>query len=262
MRYATLMLLLALIVASGCVEQPVSPSLHQGLEISIDAPSEVYKNEKFTVYADVENFGNNTYEVDVDFFDTGAFSKSGKCRESFTLKENEVRIIPCELVYQGELEKETESKISTEISYRTSLEFIQPIEFLSQEEYEQRKITGKYRELPTRFLYNNGDVEIEIEMSENPVVKRGDRKHYVYIKIRNLGEGMISKIEDIKITTTPPNLLMCDIPPLVQQNGKFPTIACSLDVSSLKENFLNIFLQIYLSYNYEIKKIVNIKVIK
>jgi len=254
------MLLLALLAASGCVEQPASPS--PGLKISIDAPSEVYKNERFTVYADVENYGNDTYEVEVDFFDTGVFSKSGSCRESFTLKENEVRIIPCELVYQGELEKETESKISTRISYRTSVEFVQPIEFLSQEEYEQRKIKGTYRELPTRFLYNNGDVEIEIETSENPVVKVKERKHYVYVKIRNVGEGMISKIEDIKITTTPPNLLACDIPPLVQQEGRFPTIACSLDVSNLKENFLNIFLQIYLSYNYEIKKVVTVRVVK
>jgi len=241
------------IIISLCVET----KSYYGLEISIDAPKEVLKNQKFSVFLDLKNNGTKSYDIEVEFFDVGLFTKKGECKKKFELKPGFGQNIECKLVFEKEIEKEMPQTIYASVIYSSEFSMIKEIVFMNQEEYEGRRITRRFEALPKSFVENNNDIEALLELSENPIIVR-NVEQYLYVTIRNVGNGIVKDIENFEIKILPNIPIECDIPEKMYVERYGEIIACKINVKNIEKSYLNAYVIINIKYKYEIKRLAEI----
>ncbi|MEM7816329.1 MAG: hypothetical protein QXZ20_00275 [Candidatus Aenigmatarchaeota archaeon] len=260
----TIILSLTLVILfSDCVKNDISKS--HGLEINLDFPENVRNKQEFSVFLELSNKGKQDYKISVDFFDVGLFKKKSECKKEFDLKSGFDQFIECKLVFESEkeLKKSIEETIHSLIRYNTQFYMVKELVALTQDEYENRRITRRLEELPKVFVENNGDLEVTLELSENPIVAR-DIESYLYIKIKNIGNGFANDLKkgDIEINIIPNIPITCDIDEKISIEKGAGIIPCKIEVKSLKESYLNIYIIINIKYEYEIKKSAKIRILK
>lgn len=253
-----LLILILILIACGCIQKEEK----RALEVILDAPESIMRNQEFSAYLDIINNGSRTYRVKADFFDVGSFTKMSEC----SMREAEMRptfqrTLECRLVYD-KLDTNFYERIDAQVEYSSDFALVQSIEVLSQEEYKMRMLTGRLKDLPTTFSQKNEDIEIILEVSENPIVMR-NVPHYAYVTIINIGNGFVDDLsrDKISITTIPSGYINCEIPNrLSAEKGIFPRISCMLSPNVAGEKYLNLFVIINIKYNYKIRKSAEIKI--
>lgn len=253
--------LVFIVMLSGCVENIGD----NGLIIRLDAPQSVRAKQEFSVFLELNNRGSQTYKMSVDFFDVGMFKKKSECKKEFELKPMFEKSIDCKLVfdYDKDLTQNIEETIHSIIRYSTQFSIVKSFIAMTQEEYENRRITKRLEDLPKVFFENNGDIEVTIELSENPIIVR-DIDSYLYIKIKNVGEGFVNDLKksDIEIKMIPDIVTNCDIDDKISISRSEAIIPCKIELKNLKESYLNVYTIINIKYDYEIKKSAKINIIR
>lgn len=251
------------VLLSGCV-QP-NGKIAGGLVINLDAPESVRANQEFSVFLELSNKGDQDYKILVDFFDVGMFKKRTECKKEFELKSGFEQHVDCKLVFETEkaITRDIDEMIYALIRYNTKFSMVRSFVIMTQQEYENRRITNRLEELSKRFIESNGDLEVTLELSENPIVARGVES-YLYIKIKNVGDGFASdlKKEDIEIKVVPSFPISCDIDEKISIERGAANIPCKINVKNLKESYLNAYVIINIKYEYEMKKDAKIKIFK
>jgi hypothetical protein len=248
MKILEIIVICSAIIISLCVES----KKFYGLEISIDAPQEVLKNQEFTVFLDLKNNGTKSYNIEAEFFDVGLFTKKGECKKKFELKPRFEQSLECKLIYDKELEKEIPQTIYASVIYSSDFSIIKEIVFMTQEEYEGRRITGRLETLPRTFVENNNDLEILIEITENPIIVR-DVEQYLYLTIRNVGNGIVKDIENPEINILPNIPIECDVPKKMYVERTGERIACKINAKNIEKSYLNAYAIINIKYKYQLK---------
>lgn len=228
--------LLLVIIACGCVEIQPKPILER-VDVSIDAPSQVYRQQEFTVYLDINNAGNGTLDnLEASFFNTGSFDKLGSC----TLSSRRVgpygmQVLECKLSYTGMLERDVSERIDAYVKYKKNISAMADFSIMTPEEKDFLISKRKFQSLPTAFSNSNADISISAQINENPAILVPERDIFIYFEITNTGTGFVNDISssDIFIWSEPKGLISkekCYIPPvLIHNNGVFPKIACKID---------------------------------
>ncbi len=243
----------SIIIISLCVES----KSYYGLEISIDAPTEVLKNQEFTVFLDLKNNGTKSYDIEAEFFDVGLFTKKGECKKKFELKPRFEQSLECKLIYEKELEKEMLQTIYASVIYSSEFSMVKEIVLMTQEEYEGRRITKRLEGLPRTFVENNNDLEVLLELSENPIIVR-EANQYLYLTIRNVGNGIVKDIENLEIKILPNIPIECDIPEKMYVERYGERIACKINAKNIEKSYLNAYVIINIKYKYQLKSFAEI----
>ena len=261
-----ILITLSLIIAtlfSGCVKNDIER--FGGLTINLDAPEIVRNKQEFSVFLELSNKGNQNYKIFVDFFDVGLFKKRSECKKEFDFKPNLEQHVECKLIFESDKDFTNiiDETIHSLIRYNTQFSVAKNFVVMKQEEYENRRITGRLKEFPKSFVESNGDLEVTIEFSENPIVARNEES-YLYIKIRNIGNGFANdlKKDGIEIKIIPNIPINCDIDEKISIEKGAGIIPCKIEIKDLKESYLNAYVIINIKYEYEIKKSAKIKIVK
>lgn len=268
--------LLVLVFTSGCIKQPPPETKEELLKISLDAPDKVFVGKEFSVYLDIVNDGNKTYEnVTANFFDVDGFEKKSTCEASwYKIRKMEMKTVECKLEYpKGDYEKSFEKYIYANVKYKGYISAVSQLVVLTPEEYRVRESTNKLPSPPKSVKEENDELSLEISFNENPFIIDGDHA-YIYIKIKNIGKGIIEKInrEDFEMrmiiggnySSIDPKT-NCSIfknnEEICVQGDEFPLIVCDLgNFTSLEKNYDVVFITINLKYEYEIRTSRKIKI--
>ena len=266
MRLPVLLALISAAICCCCVG--TYTTLQQDrLEISLDYPQSVYSGEVFSVYMDVKNLGNLSYNgMIMEFFNTGSFSKQNSCTSGTTrLGPNGMATVECRLKYERQIESPVTETVDSLVAYERNMTSSLAVPVLSEDEYGKRRQLGTYQELSKIFSQSNNEITVDAELSENPVVDIGGEK-YVYFTIRNTGSGFINEIKkaDISVWSVPLGIVSkgdCNIPVvLFHDNGVFTKIACRMHPESVQNGFENAFVFFDVNYIYELRQSVSITV--
>jgi len=270
-RIFLILLFSLLVLSSGCVKHNGSVRPESPVNFSIDAPDKVFAGHIFTVYVDVDNRANDTlYNVSMDLFDVDGFNKisCAGTRTKVNLGPGEIRSINCKLNFSNSVDASTKRTIHAHVTYRRYMNAIAQLVVMTPEEYEIRRRTHGLGSIPQTFVESNGDLEVSISFMENPFVPRNDKKDYMYIKIRNVGGGIIEKIrnESVKIKLIVGGqdytVYDCVKNDLYIQGSSFPQISCAIDAlpELQNKNYLNVFVIVNLEYEYELRRSAQIQV--
>lgn len=272
MKKFVLILLIAIVISCGCVERnnntPPEP-----FHVGIDVPDSVFPDKEFSVYLDIINNQNKTYVVEGGFYDLNGFESNGECSGGpWVLDKKEIKIIECKLKYPKEFVGESSVKktIRAYVKYTTNITLGAQLLVLSEDEYILRKQTNNIPEVPTKFEKTENDIKVIVEFQENPfVITPTKKKAYMYVTIKNVGEGTISEIDknnfEISLLSdgreTSVGIVNCNLPSKLYVEGDtFPKISCEIDFANANPNYLNLFVIIKLRYSYDLRRSAQIKI--
>ncbi len=259
-KYALLFLLV--IFLSGCVEEYTVKSL--GITLTADS-DHVFAGSEISVYLDVINNDASTLRsVDMAVFNTGALTTEAECTKYVEeLKKDEFQALTCTLTAPSTIAMpELTTTVSARVEFRSTLNVVQLIEMITEDAYLTKELTNDIIKKPKSYSYRDNNMEMQIEFSEElPIVVRESEK-YMYITIRNIGDGFVDDIpaEEIRITDDQ-GILNCEMHDLSPVGKEFPRIACGLNMPSVSylSNYLVI---IEIDYNYERRADLPIKIIR
>ncbi|MCD6381790.1 MAG: hypothetical protein J7L43_02325, partial [Candidatus Aenigmarchaeota archaeon] len=185
-RYEFLVLILVslTVFSAGCVKNGSTPALGKLLEVTLDAPESVFMGENFSVYLDINNLGNKTYNaVDASFFDTDGFEKLSPCKATWDIKKKEIKILECKLRYPiSNIEKSTIRNIYASVSYDGYLNSAAQLIVLSEKEYRLREKTNSLPSITNLFTKRNDELEAIVRFKDNPfIIKPAEKQTYMYI---------------------------------------------------------------------------------
>lgn len=261
--------LAALIAISGCT----SVQNGGGLSVALQAdPPRVFSSGFTTLHIDLDNRQSKTISnVVVELFDTGLL-QSEPCRRILPrMLPNEFQSVACTLSAPEVIES-IESEINVKTTFESQLSANQVFELMDEDEHERRRATGTFAVQPDSYSYRDKNVQLQIDFSENPpLVVRPGKEYFVYLTIKNVGNGFVSSIKPgdlvISYNSLRPKALL-DCPVLRQKvvlypNGDtFPRIACNIILTGPVDSLENSDFIATLSYEYEIRNSLRISVVK
>jgi len=256
-------LVLIILFLSGCIEQDQA----QSLDIKMMADSDtVFTGSETKVYLDVNNNDvRSIKDVYMDIFETGSFTKVSDCEKEVD-KIEPVSFDSLECVLRAPETIPTSpmtTTINARVQFDSKLSAVQVIEMITEDEYNIRERTGKLVKKPKTYSYKDNNLELQIDFSNRlPIVARGEKK-YMYLTIRNIGNGFVSDIKegDIEIRQDGDvvNCVEQDIAPIGKE---FPRIACELNMPE-DINYLNNYVVILdIDYHYELREELLIDIIR
>lgn len=262
------LLLIALIIAiSGCAS--VSRG---GFSISLQAdPPSVFSGSFTTLHIDLDNAQDKSIRnVMVELFDTG-FLRGEKCGKAFPrMLPFEFQSIACTVV-APKIQDTTESEVNVRASFESDLSATQVFEIINQDEYERRLAT-RYEIAARSYSYQDKNVMMEIEFSDNPpFVARPGKEYFVYFTIRNVGNGFVSSIKPddfaiVPVARNPNSVLDCPAlrtgVMLYPSGNAFPKIACKVVQRGPVDGMESADFVATLSYRYEVRDKLRINIIK
>jgi hypothetical protein len=265
MRYNIFLLLSILLVIflSGCVEEGI---LVKSLGMTLTSDSDhVFTGSEISVYLDIINNDARTIRsIDMSVFNTGALTAVSECTKHIEeLKKDEFQALTCSLAAPSNIATpELTTTVSARVEFRSTLSAVQLIEMITEDAYLTREMTNDIVKKPKSYSYKDSNMEMQIDFSEElPIVVRGGEK-YMYITIRNIGDGFVGDLpaSEIRITDDQ-NILNCNIEDMSPVGKEFPRIACELNMPSVSylSNYLVI---IEIDYNYEKRAELPIKIIR
>ena len=136
------------------------------------------------------------------------------------------------------------------------------IEMITEDEYNIRERTGKLVKKPKTYSYKDNNLELQIDFSDRlPIVATGEKK-YMYLTIRNIGDGFVSDItgDDIEIRQDE-DVVNCVEQDIVPIGKEFPRVACELNMPDI--NYIgNYAVIIDIDYTYENREDLPITIIR
>ncbi|MBI5332566.1 MAG: hypothetical protein HZB65_03265 [Candidatus Aenigmarchaeota archaeon] len=273
-----LMMVISVIVVSGCIGQGNGQNLGSGIAIRYDvSPSVIYEGGQVAVYMDVENVDIAAVDAYVDIFNTGVFSYAGKdgrerCRRMYKeFLPGEIKSMRCVLDAPSDMAKQI---VSTNVDYKALLnkQFSAPLSFdiIGQSIYLDQKNAGTLSYGQQSYSFSDPNILVSVEFSKQPpFVLREGEKVLMYVKTRSIGPGFLKDIDkdnfQLELQNQADNnvKLNCDFPgsgaeKLIAIKGEFPPITCELNIAEVysklngveQKNYLRSFMLI-IKYNYE-----------
>ena len=256
-RFTLYILCVLLIASAGCI-QPAQETGTMNLQLDV-FPNPVYMGETTSLTATLENNAKKTYRnIKIEVFDPGQFGAincpSLSKRE---LKPFGVADLTCSF-RAPMIDKERVVYLGVSASFDSSLNAVQPVEIISEEEKKRREMTGKMESKPRIYSYEDESISLTIEFSENlPIVAR-PTEQYVYFTIKNKGDGL-AKINSFRVSGLP---MQCDIPNEFEPiKDEFQKIACKLSPRNV--NYLSVDnIIVNIDYTYEITRTIPVTIRK
>lgn len=207
---------LFVLLAAGCVSMEAPPSLN-AFSVSV-SPDDLFTSGTGRAALDFTNAGETPLRnVNVGIYDAGA---AAECRgilanegeESYfdsclrlkdcnfaigDVKESSFASRECMIVAPDAIEQDV---ITTEIKARATfdatLSGTNAISAMSEDEYRIEQAKGGVLTASPVYVHDDGRLRATVTFSEKmPVVKRNDKKLYMYIDIANVGAGRIDAID-------------------------------------------------------------------
>jgi len=260
------LILLAIIFVSACVTTP--PTTEKGLLLKMDAnPREVFGDAITTISVDVENQDVKTLRgVNVDIFEIGSFDfvDKRKCAKNFSdMEPKDFKTFACNLKAK-KVERNTDNTVWARARYKSSLGAVQTFDIISQSEAELRKKTGR-TDGQKAFSFKDNNLELTMELSNSPIVDKAG-KEFVSFKIKNIGNGLIEKLDanKIRITSSKQGLIDANCPSTdISIIGReFPRFSCALNLNGGVGSFLPVQIKIEINYPYEIRNNIDVIILK
>ena len=269
MRYSIFFLVLVIFI-SGCVE--IEDQVHL-LDMSMMADSEtVFTGSKTTGYLDINNNDVKSIKnVVMDIFETGYFTNVSECyKEGREIKPGSFDTLTCELEARSTIPRSPLiTTVHGRVRFDTRLSAVQIIEMITEDEYILRERTGELAKKPETYSYSDNNLELQIDFSEElpVVVREGEeyRKKYMYLTIRNVGNGFVSNLEQGGIEMRQEGDVVneaCIEQDLSIIGKEFPRIACEMDLPGEINYLSNYVIILDIDYNYELREELSIEVIK
>lgn len=267
MRPPILMLLLAVIIVSGCTS--ISG---EGFVVSLQAdPPRMFSDGFSVLHIDVDNRQEKSVKnVAVELFDTGLLQGQGCSKVMDRMLPYEFQSLACTL-YAPPMNESADAEVNVRTSFESGLSATQVFEVINEDEYVRRSASGSYTSAQQSYSYGDRNIRLDIEFSDYPpLVTRPGRQYFVYLTITNIGSGFISEIRQGDIVIAPANpanqrIIHC---PVLEQgvglyaNGNaFPRIACEVMLppfqvlSSINADFV-----VTIDYEYEVRNTLRISV--
>ncbi|MFH0837272.1 MAG: hypothetical protein V1870_04035 [Candidatus Aenigmatarchaeota archaeon] len=278
---AIFVLMIGIISISGCIGQNTGQNLGSGIAVRYAVnPSTIYEKGQAVIYMDVENVDIAAVDASVDIFNTGSFSyvDREKCKAEYkNFLPNEIKSMECRLTAPDEIPKQT----TTNIDYKVNLDkqFSAPLSFdmIGEGMYIEEEKAGTLRFGQQSYGFSDPNMAVSVEFSKQPpFIMRSGEKVLMYVKIRSLGPGFLSDIEEGMFQLMLQNeadknvRFDCDFPVEEVKNyaelrerltaikGEFPAITCELNVAEVyskltlaqAKNYLRSFMLI-IKYNYK-----------
>lgn len=272
MRLFFLPAVVLVLFASGCVIEPAG-SGDAGIRVNAVAdPFTVFAGSTTNVYVDVENKGmTNFNNVIMDVYYTGLLRNEGPaCAKRIDVIE------PGEITSTGlcqlkapDIEDIKSSTMPTSIGvsakFSGMLTAVPLIEMITESEYRNMVMTGEWETKSGSYTYSDGNIELQVDFSDKlPIVVRPDKKAYIYFTIKKLGNGYISNMNDGRISIEDSQAIVrCSpIGELVPEGDTFPRIACELVLPTGIEYLSSYRITLSIYYDYEIRKELQIKIVR
>lgn len=256
-----------IVLLSGCIDNVVQQT--GGLETTMIAdPPEIFINRPVTIYLDIENTDTkNLHDVYTEFFDTGILL--GKCDSSnlSILLPEQFKTISCTLLAPQEIaQNRATTEISSLVRFNTEFSLVQLVEMVSEQYYELH--LGEIERKPSSYVYKDKNIQVDIEFSDAlPVVVRPEKKAFMYITIKNIGNGFITFLHHDAFSLEPvrpqsEKIVECDFPDLVPTDREFPRIACEMRMPENVEYIYNHDVIFSLSYEYEVRDKTTVNIVR
>lgn len=236
-------------------------------------PSEVYSGEKlkirFRIIAE-----KDLKDVKIKIIDPCLFEVEGINEKSVgNLHKGMRKTVTFELNAK-DVEMNTNCRIKFKLTYISSTKLIQDVVVLSSNEYREREESGTLDEIEISSSKEPSSVDIDLTFSEAQPF-RENRKIQIFIQYRNLGNGIVEKLEvgDVKITF-PENLEIysCSVykkansywklsEPLQFYNGETEKTVCNaITKANIPIDVGKILIEE--RYKYEFEDYINVKILK
>jgi hypothetical protein len=298
-----------IIFASGCAYLPffgpVQP-IGGGLFLSMRAdPQTVFAGSDVRIDIDVDNQNpRNISQVFINVFDSGILELigvssgtritspsegvSGCNKGPDDMRPGGFKSLTCFLHAPENLQQDSlTTTVSASTRYTTDLSFVQIIDIMNEDEYRTKQQAGQLVTRPSAYSYQDKNVQIDVEFSESlPIVVRklaGSKEYYMYITVRNIGNGFISDIRSNQLKIRPADTIQPYVDNVVQAfseevvdcpalnslgwrlqpiGNKFPRITCKIELPLGVRIIENYGLLINLIYTYEVRDSVDVKIIR
>ena len=250
MKKIFLILLMAVFLA-GCTSRQFGEGL--SLQMSAD-PDSVFAGEKVYVYVDAENRDVkdlNNFQINV--FEKGMLLDECKADEKRVLRPGELYSYRCILKSPEIKEKSVANDILAKATFETSLSFVQQIDFISKDEYQRAVSKGTLESKGASFKYSDSNIEALVEFSHEMPLVADDTEKFMYIKIRNAGNGF-AKIKDIKAEG-----INCQKPSTEILNNELPRIACKINLPSVAA-YKSSEAKINIDYEYDVRASASVEI--
>lgn len=250
--------IIILIMSGGCIQNGKETS--ERLELRLDVfPNPVYVGESTTMTALLENNAKKSYDnIKIGVFDPGQFGDINcPALVKKQLKPFGVADLTCSFTAPM-LAEERVVYLGVSASFDSSLNAVQAVEIISEQEKKRRQMTGKMQTKPSTYTYEDESLSLTIEFSDNlPIVAR-PTEQYVYFTIRNKGDGL-AKINSFHVSGLS---MQCDIPSQFEPiKDEFQKIACKLAPSNV--NYLSVEnIIVNIGYTYEMRKTIPVRIVK
>lgn len=228
-------------------------------------PDEVFIDSLSNVYIDVANKDTKALEsVDIDVFDAGLMTKEGSCQTLLpSMAPNQSMTLRCILKAPIEITEDVaENKIHARAQYKATLSMLQEVDFITPEWNERQRLTGP-QPRQEKSVYADRNIEAAVEFSDPmPFIARDGKKYYMYITVRNVGNGALTELKDTKLEfIDEKKITECTPETLYIVGKKFPRIACEITPPALKDQ-ATVGLILKIGYNYDIRTSTMIKIKK
>ncbi len=190
-----LFFLLALLVA-GCVSMETSSSTSI-FSVSV-SPDDLFTSGTGKAMIDFINTGTTPLRnVRVGIYDAGAVATNDCNHAIGDVKEGSFASRQCTIVAPDAIEQ---GVITTEIKARATFEATlggtDALSVMSEDEYRIEQAKGELMSSSPVYVHDDGRLKATVSFSEQmPVIKRPDKKLYMYVDIANVGAGRIEAIE-------------------------------------------------------------------
>jgi len=250
---------LALVFFAGCA----NVSMNEGLVINMQAdPDSVFAGKDTRLFIDVLNNDVKSYtDLNVRLFDTGLMTSTCQPQPTTTLRPGGFFTIACTLTAPAFIDMSTATEAHVDAKYKSSISGAVVLRSVSPDEYDRLKNSGKYPNMPSYFSFGDKNMEVSVTLDENPMVYKTDKRYFMHINIRNIGNGLISEISVIgNAVDGPAGLVDCKNTILRPIGKEFPTITCELYPQTSRLTDYNIVVDI--PYTYEVAQSTSIRIIK
>ena len=259
----------AFVFLSACISLDNNPIGNGKLSIQISAdPGTILTSGKTNLYVDVINTDIKTMSnIEVNIFDTGILEGTCEKIEKLTLSPGQFETLKCILTAPSEIPDESVSTdISVKFGFETNFEITQPIELITEEWYQRENTIGTLQTKPSSYSYSDKNIQVDIEFtSEMPIISESDRTEYMYITIKNIGNGLIKDLtkEDISIIQISNVVDESKIPETMHPiDNTFPRIAVPLTLPGNIDYLKNYEIILKIKYKYELRDKISINIIR
>lgn len=255
------LLLLAVFIVAGCV------STQQGFSFTLTAdPPRIFSLGAARVFMDLENKDVKPIDnVAITLFDKSIL-RGDVCAKQIPrllpMQSSELRCVFTAPQLEQPLQGVT---LHAKAEFDASLAAVQGIEMLTEEEYRRQAATGSLQQKAASYAYRDRNVELLVEFNEPlPVVIRPGKEYFMYMRIRNIGDGFVSNIRDSSIRIQQSgSAVQCEPFGTMEVVGReFPRITCRLALPAGVTYLTNYDILISVNYHYELRQSAQLTVIK